>query len=162
MKIFALALIAVVSADEKNVPPGHPFQRLAKLLEFSEEWCNDNLIPIQAEHWISKFNRNTTRFKRRFELCGFYDENPLPHGGPEPDRKRRSDDADDIDCDENGICSYDKENVIRGIKQITSGFRKWAEAYVSTCKLQPETQAKRADLWFELLANHWAKLNKSQ
>merc|ERR1719397_1374973 len=37
-----------------------------------------------AKNWQNKFARNTARFERRWELCGFYDENLLPHGGPEP------------------------------------------------------------------------------
>merc|ERR1712003_16124 len=31
--------------------------------------------------WEKKFDNNVQRFERRFELCGFYDENQLPHGG---------------------------------------------------------------------------------
>merc|ERR1712167_203739 len=46
--------------------------------------------------WGPKFDRNVARFERRFELCPFYDENQLPHGGPSPDRKRR----DAVDEDE--------------------------------------------------------------
>merc|ERR1712050_65128 len=83
MKTFALALVAAASADDKKVPPRHPLQRLNKLNSFAAEWCNDNLKPSQATHWIAKFDRNTNRFKRRFEICPFYDVT-LEHGGPAP------------------------------------------------------------------------------
>merc|ERR1712176_576204 len=104
--------------NEKKVPPRHPNQRLAKLNKFAREWCTTNLTEKQANHWIEKFDRNVVRFERRWELCGFYDENQLPHGGPKPEeRKRREDDDDDI------LPRYDKNNPVTGIKQITMGFK---------------------------------------
>ena len=159
MKTFAVALIAAASADDKKVPPRHPLQRLSKLRDFAEEWCNDNLSDRQAANWIPKFNRNVARFERRWELCAFYDPDLLPHGSFEPERKRRS---DDVECDENGICRYDKSNPLRGIKQITSGFRKWAERYVSTCKLQPGRQVDRAEGWFAKLGNKYVMNQNAQ
>ena len=45
-----------------------------------------------------------------------------------------------------------KENPVTGIKQITMGFKKWAERYVSGCRLQPERQVRRSTKWFEQLA----------
>ena len=153
MKTFAVALIAAASAEDKKVPPRHPLQRLAKLNSFAAEWCNDNLKPSQATHWIEKFDKNTARFERRFEICPFYDENQLPHGGPAPaDRKRR---ATDLDCDENGICRYNKNEPLVGIKQITSGFRKWAQRYIADCKVQPGRQVNRAYKWFGILGNKY-------
>merc|ERR1739838_287474 len=89
METFAVALVAAASADKK-VPPRHPLQRLARLNEFAAEWCLDNLTVKQATNWSRKFNNNVARFERRFERCGFYDENQLPHGGPA--RKRRDTD----------------------------------------------------------------------
>merc|ERR1712176_542852 len=75
--------------------------------------------------WEKKFDNNVQRFERRFELCGFYDENQLPHGGPKPeDRKRREeDDLAFLDC-EGSLCPrYDKTNPVRGIQQIIQRFR---------------------------------------
>merc|ERR1711920_696996 len=124
------------SADKK-VPPRHPLQRLARLNEFAVEWCNDNLTAKQAANWSGKFDNNVARFEARFERCGYYDENNLPHGGPSGDRKRR-DAADDLvdACNDpqNPLCRYDKSNPLRGIKQITNGFRKWAERYLANDK----------------------------
>ena len=28
---------------------------------------------------------------------------------------------------------YDKQNPVRGLKQITTGFRKWAQRYINEC-----------------------------
>ena len=153
MKFSAALLFAVAAAEDKKVPPRHPLQRLAKLRTFAEEWCTDNLTANQAANWIPKFNRNVARFERRWQLCSFYDENLLPHGGPDPDaRKRRS--VDGCDEAENAdFCRYDQSNPLRGIKQITSGFRKWAERYVAGCKVQPGRQVDRANLWFQKLGN---------
>lgn len=155
MKTFALALVATAAADDKKVPPRHPLQRLSKLGRFAEEWCNDNLSAKQANNWTNKFANNVARFEARFERCGYYDENH-EHGGP-ADRKRRSGAEDgclDIDSE---LCRYDKSNPVRGIKQITSGFRKWAERYLANnkngafCKLQPEKQVARANKWHDKL-----------
>merc|ERR1712187_324885 len=152
MKTFAVALVAAASADKK-VPPRHPLQRLNRLNEFAAEWCNDNLTEKQAANWVGKFQNNVERFESRFERCGYYDENNLPHGGPQ--RKRR--DADDlVDACEDAdspFCRYDKNNPVRGLKQITNGFRKWAERYLANdkdgkaCKLQPDRQVARANKW---------------
>ena len=138
MKVFAGALFALAAADEKKVPPRHPLQRLNKLNTFAAEWCGDNLTEKQARNWTNKFERNTARFARRFEQCGFYDENQLPHGGPKVRR-----DADD----DEEIIRYDKTNPIRGIHQITKGFEKWAKRYIVKCKLQPGRQVDRAQKW---------------
>lgn len=44
---------------------------------------------------------------------------------------------------------YDRENPVRGIQQITTGFRKWAQRYVADCKPnQPAKQVERASKWF--------------
>ncbi len=160
MKLTVATIVAVASAqNEKKVPPRHPLQRLNKLNKFAAEWCNANLDERGAANWEAKFDRNVARFERRFELCGFYDENQLPHGGPKAeDRKRREeDDLAFLDC-EGSLCPrYDKNNPVRGIQQITKGFAKWAQRYVSTCKLQPAKQVERSNKWFGQLTG---KLNQ--
>merc|ERR1711920_818265 len=155
LKMKTFALIAVAAAADKKVPPRHPLQRLNKLITFAAEWCNDDLSAKQATHWILKFDNNVDRFGARWARCGYYDENH-EHGGP-ADRKRR--DLDEMDCSdlESDLCRYDKSNPIRGIKQITSGFRKWAERYLANdrdgafCKLQPAKQVARANKWHDKL-----------
>ena len=37
MKVSAVLLAGLVSADERKVPPRHPLQRLNRLVEFTEE-----------------------------------------------------------------------------------------------------------------------------
>merc|ERR1712113_422376 len=97
MKFSTAVLVAVASAEDKKVPPRHPLQRLARLTEFSAEILNDwyGFLPSK-DSWIQKFANNAERMERNFnrgnQRCGFYDENQLPHGGPE--RKRR--DLDDV------------------------------------------------------------------
>jgi len=144
MKVFGATIVALAMADEKKVPPRHPLQRLNKLNKFAAEWCGDNLTEKQAANWTPKFDRNAARMERRFELCGFYDEDQLPHGGPEGERKRRS-----AECSEEDGCliRYDQANPIRGIQQITKGFSKWAQRYISTCKVQPAKQVDRMAKW---------------
>ena len=154
MKVFAATVFALATA-EKKVPPRHPLQRLNKLNKFANEWVSDNLDEKMADNWGPKFDRNTARLERRFELCGFYDENS-EHGGP---RERR--DADNFCAngeDENGFCRYDTENPIRGIQQITKGFSKWAQRYVAECKLQPAKQVDRMAKWYGQLLGKLAEV----
>merc|ERR1712176_811391 len=152
MKLTGAVVIAAVAADKK-VPPRHPLQRLAKLTEFSAEILNDwyGFLPSK-DAWIQKFATNAERMERNFnrgnQRCGYYDEDNLPHGGP-ADRKRRND--DDFD-------RYNREDPAEGTKQITTGFRKWAERYLSQCsgQRQYQHQINRMNKWNNLLQGHLA------
>ena len=154
MKISPAVIVAVASAQngEKKVPPRHPLQRLNRLVEFTEEIMNDwfSFLPSQ-QAWIDKFATNAERMERNFnrgnQRCGFYDENQLPHGGPSDDRKRR--DADDVD-------RYDREDPSVGVKQLTTGFSKWATRYLSQCSGQKnyQYQVNRMNKWNKELQGH--------
>ena len=151
MKLSTI-IFAVAAAEDKKVPPRHPLQRLERLTEFSAEILNDwfHFLPSQ-QNWINKFANNAARMERNFnrgnQRCGHYDENQLPHGGPA--RKRRSDDFED---------RYDREDPVVGIKQITTGYRKWAERYLSQCFGQRNYyhQVNRMNRWNDKLQAHLA------
>jgi len=148
MKLSVAVVVAAVSATEKKVPPRHPVQRLNRLVEFTEEILTDwfDFLPSQ-QAWINKFATNADRMERNFERgnqrCGFYDETQLPHGGP---RERR--DVDEI--------RYNRENPKEGVKQLTTGFRKWAERYISQCSGQKnfQFQVRRMEKWNNALQKH--------
>ena len=152
MKFSPALLFAVAAAEDKKVPPRHPLQRLNRLTEFTEEILNDwfTFLPSK-DAWVAKFAANAERMGRNFERgnqrCGFYDEDQLPHGGPE--RKRR--DAEDVD-------RYNREDPSVGVKQLTTGYRKWAERYLSTCSGQKnyQHQVNRMAKWNNLLQGHLA------
>ena len=137
MKITQAVIFAVAAADEKKVPPRHPLQRLDRLVEFSTELLEDHFgFWKRQAKFITKFSKAADRmrdaFERNGEKCGFYDPDLLPHGGPDPaERKRR--DLDDID-------RYDRVDPWKGTKQITTGYRKWAERYISSCNGQAQYQ----------------------
>ena len=143
---LAVAFVAAASASEKKVPPRHPLQRLNKLNMFAVEWVNDNLSEKMAANWSGKFDRNVDRLEKRWDICGFYDENS-EHGGP---RARREDEEFE---------RYDKTNPVRGIQQITNGFRKWAQRYIADCKVQPAKQVERSAKWFGQLTEKLAEHN---
>ena len=155
MKFSPALLFAVAAAEDKKVPPRHPLQRLNRLTEFTEEILNDwfTFLPSK-DAWVAKFANNAARMERNFnrgnQRCGFYDEDQLPHGGPE--RKRR--DADDVD-------RYNREDPSVGVKQLTTGYRKWAERYLSACSGQRQYsfQVNRMAKWNNLLQGH---LNSNQ
>ena len=158
MKISPAVLVAVATAQDgdRKVPPRHPLQRLNRLVEFTEEIMNDwfSFLPSQ-QAWITKFATNAERMERNFnrgnQRCGFYDENQLPHGGPS-ERRKREIDADSI------WDRYDREDPSVGTKQITTGFRKWAERYLSECSGQKNFnyQVNRMNKWNGLLQAHLA------
>merc|ERR1712088_462332 len=109
---FSAALLATVAVAEKKVPPRHPLQRLNKLTMFSAELMNDWFGALPSKDaWIAKFETNAGRMARNFERgnqrCGFYDENQLPHGGPE---EEESNDNEDF--------RYNREDPMVGTKQI--------------------------------------------
>ena len=154
MKLSTI-IFAVAAAEDKKVPPRHPLQRLERLTQFSAEILNDwfHFLPSQ-QNWINKFANNAARMERSFtrgnQRCGHYDENQPPHGGPA--RKRRSDDFED---------RYDREDPVVGIKQITTGYRKWAERYLSQCSGQRDYsfQVNRMNRWNDKLQEHLASQN---
>ena len=150
MKISAVYLASVASAAEKKVPPRHPIQRLNRLVEFSKEILDSGVFNHKSAKWNNiwknKFETNAGRMKKNFlrgnQRCGFYDENMLPHGGPETDRERR-----DIDLER-----FDRENPCIGIKNILTGFSKWSARYLASCSGQRsfKYQTKRMIKWDKL------------
>ena len=153
MKFSPALLLAVASADDKKVPPRHPLQRLERLTEFSAELLNDwySWLPSK-DAWVAKFANNAERMERNFnrgnQRCGFYDEFS-EHGGP-AERKRRDDDD---------VFRYDREDPSVGMKQITTGFRKWAERYLSACSGQRvyKHQVNRMNKWNTNLQEHLSR-----
>jgi len=83
----------------------------------------------------------------RFEHCGNYDA--------EATRKRRDDYNYEYDYDYGSdgldLVRYDKQNPVRGLQQITSAYKKWAERFLSDCKLQPAKQTERSQKWNRIL-----------
>ena len=155
MKFSSAVIVAVASAQqgEKKVPPRHPLQRLNRLVEFTDEIMTTwfEFLPSQ-QAWIDKFATNAARMERNFsrgnQRCGFYDEDQKPHGGPSDDRKRREADVD----------RYNREDPSEGIKQLTTGFSKWAERYLSACSGQRQFnyQVDRMNKWNAKLQAHLA------
>ena len=154
MKFSAVVLAAVATAqdEDRKVPPRHPLQRLERLTEFSADLMNDwfSWLPSK-DNWVQKFATNDDRMEKSFthgeQRCGYYDENQLPHGGP-AERKRR-----DLDVER-----YDREDPAVGTRQITTGFRKWAERYISQCsgQKQYQHQVNRMNKWNNKLQAHLA------
>merc|ERR1712235_91640 len=125
-----------------------------RLVEFTSEILNSGAFNNKPERWIKmweeKFANNAERMENNFtrgnQRCGFYDENQLPHGGPSDDRKRRDAEVD----------RYDREDPSVGIQQIPTGFRKWAERYLSQCSGQRtyNHQVNRMNKWNAALQGH--------
>ena len=144
VKIGVLLILSVDAIDEeKTIPPFLPLRRLNTLTRFSREWCRENLTAKQAENWVGKFKRNADRMEIRFEKCGGRNPNST-------NRNRRSIDSDSQlrTLDDDGFGTrYDKADPAEGIKDITNGFKKWAQRYIADCKRQPERQERRFSEW---------------
>ena len=166
------------AADDKKVPPRHPLQRLERLNAFTDEMLNTwfSFLPSK-DAWVEKFAANgarmATAFTRGNQRCGFYDESQ-EHGGPEEGRKRRAHAlglnggrkrrshmwdgrkrrAHAMDDEER----YNREDPVEGVRQLTTGYRKWAERYLSQCsgQRQYQHQANRMAKWGDLLQAHLA------
>lgn len=172
MKVSSVVLVTLASASDKKVPPRTPIQRLKRLQQFSEEWLTDNLpnLPSKA-NWVQKFEINAERMVNAFNRpkCGFFDPS-LPFGGPDvnphlrPDlkprretRARRNDDSSDYEDDSGELLRYNKNQPLTGIKQITTGYRKWAERYINECwgQRNHKYQKQRMAKWFKVLGEHY-------
>merc|ERR1711892_1058643 len=148
MKFSPALLFAVAAADDKKVPPRHPLQRLARLTEFTEEILNAWFSGLASKDaWVNKFANNAARMEANFnrgeQRCGHYDENQQ-HGGPE--RKRREVDEE----------RYNREDPVEGVRQLTTGYGKWAQRYMSQCsgQRQYQYQVNRMTKWNNLLQGH--------
>jgi hypothetical protein len=55
------------------------------------------------------------------------------------------------------LVRYDKNNPLVGIKQITTGYRKWAERYINECwgQRKSQFQVNRMNKWFKKLGDHY-------
>jgi len=174
MKVSSALLAVSALAQEKKVPPRRPEQRLNRLNQFAEEWLNDNLYNLPSkDKWVSKFNKNADRMLTAFgrPQCGFFDPNMKPHGGPDPNpslnhkgrpRSRRQADSENseeqsYEGEDGTLERYDKSNPLVGIKQITTGYRKWAERFINECYGQRKYnfQINRMKKWFETLGKHY-------
>lgn len=177
MKVSTAILAVSAFAQDKKVPPRHPDQRLNRLNQFSEEWLTDNLYDLPSySSWVQKFKSNALRMQNAFsrDNCGFFDPNQKPHGGPDPNpnlrpggrpRNRRQaapEEEEDFEGADGALVRYDKANPMVGIKQITTGYRKWAQRFINECHGQRKFtyQVKRMGKWFNLLGKHY--VNKQQ
>lgn len=177
MKVSTAILMVSVSAQEKKVPPRHPTQRLNRLNQFAEEWLNDNVSHLASlPSWVNKFNNNAARMERGFSRanCGFYDPALAPHGGPDPNpllrpsgrprnRRQASLGEGDYEDEDGTLLRYDRTNPMTGIKQITTGYRKWAQRFINECNGQRKYkyQVNRMQKWFQRLGQHWMSYQQS-
>ena len=177
MKLSTTLLVAVASADDKKVPPRTPLQRLATLKRFSADILNDWWFFLPSkDKWIEKFANNADRMERAYNrpTCGYFDPYNKPHGGPDanpdlrpngkPRRQRRElEDDDEGLYDEDGFLRYDNNDPEVGIKQITTGFRKWADRYINECWGQRKNkyQKDRMNKFYNLLLAHYRAYNEN-
>merc|ERR1712176_715274 len=160
MKNYSLLVAAVIAqapTDDRKVPPRHPLNRLKRLVQFGQEWVEDNIpniASVRQGKWQQKWENNAQRMRDAFDRCGGYDkDNEAGHGAP-PRSKRETDSAKyELEFQ---LERYARGVPMLGIKQITTGFRKWAERYLINCRGQQRYnhQAVRMSKWLGLLRAH--------
>ena len=130
---FSFAILAVAASYDgsgDDVLTRDPIQELMRLKEFSienfDEWFS--FAPSKWNNrWKKHFVTNTERMEDSFDRCG--------HDADQPN-------LDDID-------TYNRSDPFEGIKQVTTGYRKMAERYLSQCSNQRKAwlQVKRMHKW---------------
>lgn len=185
MRISTALISPLVLANQKKVPPRHPRSRLRTLTRFTTEWMDKNfreLLPSDhkgnenGERLADRFSGRFKNWSERLKIlvddsdkdCFFYDAN-APHGG----RTRRDGDEEDVEeesteddsqeydysIEADDLTRYDKNNPQRGLRQITTGFRKWALRYISACPGEKTKKAhsQRADRLYRKILSEYNK-----
>ena len=109
---------------ERKVPPRHPIQRLKKLISFSEELMDRKFLWWDRRiKYKETFQRIGNNIEQAFYRCGSYEV-----GDDEAEEDENVDDQRSTP-----ESRYNKLDPCVAAKQITTGFRKWAERYLDSC-----------------------------
>ena len=140
-----IALVAYVSSQEKKVPPRTPSDRMTTLKRFADSWIAANIAiginrPDRALKMTDRIQLMTDKLELQYAQCGFFDPS-VPHGGPRPARKRRSDEVNVFDRFEDALRERKMaENEVRlsndvdlAWVQVGTGYRKWITRYMAEC-----------------------------
>ena len=91
--------------------------------------------PNMRNNWKKKFVKNSDRMKKSYRRCG---EDPVVEA-------------------ENEWKSYDDFNGAKAIRDVTTGFTKWATTYLAGCRGQTNgrhiAHVKRMKKWNQKLQN---------
>jgi len=114
--------------------PSDPKDRLDQLVRFSGEVL-DNFFADhkRINNWKKKFATNAGRMKKSYQRCG---EDPV------------------VDAEEEWA-AYDDTNGAKAMSDLTTGFRKWAETYLSGCSghKREKHHVKRMNKWNQKFQN---------
>lgn len=161
------SVISLSAATEEDHPNKSdiPIKRLDKLETNIRSWLTDNLTPL-GDRVLNRWDRHVTKLRTKMESaysrpqCGFYSEDiqnggPDPHPHLRPDGKPRKTNRKKRDADE--MLKYDKNNPLKGLKQVTNGFRIWAERHINECGGQRKHQhiSKRMQNWMRKLGTRY-------
>ena len=92
--------------------PSDPIDRLDQLVQFSVEVIDNFLANInRVDDWKRKFTKSAERMKNSYQRCG---EDPVVDAEPE-------------------WANYDHSTGIKAMGDVTTGFIKWANTYISGC-----------------------------
>lgn len=85
-------------------------------------------------------------FKKKKIIPCFYYNSTTTHGGRSKRKRRDDTDYEYLDGDydfgksSDDLVRYDKSNALRGLKQIMTGFKKWALRYIDQCPAEKTKQ----------------------
>ena len=109
--ILCCSAVSVTAQNNKV----NPLRRLTKLVDFSHELLNTHydFLPSRVS-WMAKFDRNAERMRTSFERLDAQGKRRCGSNNQQDERL--------IDTDR-----YNTQEPFEGTRQITTGFRKWAE-----------------------------------
>ena len=114
MKFSTMFLAYSTSADEIDDTAIVKLNYLEKITGeiFSSEAINKSTS--WKEGWSERFGRNILRMKNSFERCGTHD----------------GEDLDDM------LIDFDISNPCGALNELTTGYAKWVNQYISSCRGQ--------------------------
>lgn len=142
MKFQTVALVG--SAAAANI---EPLRRLDALVRFGQEWVEQNIPRAKSvinKKWQAKWETNAQRMRDAYERCGTK---------PQDRRRRQIERFEDWSISDEEMFGalerYNRQDPEKGIKEITTGFRKWSYRYLSNCGGQRNhsLQKNRMEKW---------------
>ena len=106
---------SLIASAQKSGGPS-PVRRLNKLIDFAFDMLDTHFDFLPSKDaWKAKLDKNAARMQASFNRLGVDGERQCGNANSQQDERL-------IDTDR-----YNTENPFEGAKQITTGFRKWAE-----------------------------------
>ncbi|CAG5098650.1 Oidioi.mRNA.OKI2018_I69.XSR.g15858.t1.cds [Oikopleura dioica] len=159
MKIHSFLAVLAVGQAGKKEKTRDPEKHLRHIVRQTTSLLGE-MAPYLRKHedWEAKFKRNADNllatYKRTRHRCDLIQER---NGAKEGNRRRRREVARPFF---ESVLSVEKTNrydISLAIKQVTTRFRRWADAHVAACRgnKKHKRQQQKMAKWRKKLTKHW-------